>query len=476
VGSTFKRTRVKNGKRFKEDKYTIKYRLADGTWWTETAYADKQASKALLVERERAVSRGEQHFVDEFKEHRKMALRDHLTAFKASVRAGGATDKYVKRLETRLTYAFECMKAERAAGLTMERAERFVLRLRDEKRALATVNHYVSALKEFSRWGFARGRWPKDALAGLKRVNAEADLRRRRRAITPKEFGMLVAAARTRAVDEYVRTHPPAPEEKLAELRHNGESRAIACQLAGLAGLRYNEVKTLCWGDVDFDKAPARITIRAKNAKSKREDTIPISDALATALMRWFDAEKARLGRSPAPDERVVHVGSRFRESFKKDHESVKIKRQDASERYFDFHALRHSFASWLAQAGTHPKVAQELLRHTDIRLTLKHYTHTTPEQQASALAALPTLENGAPNSTTDSTTDSTTAMADEAETCVDVSSEGKTADRPADGECVGECGHEKGADDERQPQSQWWRRGESNPRPVTARQEPLRA
>jgi len=281
-----------------------------------------------------------------------------------------------------------------------------------------------------------------------------------------------VAAARTRAVDAYVRTHPQAPEEKQAELRHNGESRAIAYQLAGLAGRRYNEVKTLCWGDIDFDKAPARITIRAKNAKSKREDTIPISDALATALMRWFDAERDRLGRSPAPDERVVHVGSRFRESFKKDCEAAGIKTKDASERYFDFHALRHSFASWLAQAGTHPKVAQELLRHTDVRLTLKHYTHTTPQQQASALAALPTLENGAPNSTTDSTT----GQSGEAETCADVSSEGKTADRPAEGEYAAECGHEKGADGNRQPLSQWWRRGESNPRPVTARQELLRA
>ena len=188
MGSVFKRTRVKNGKRVKEAKYTIKYRLADGGWWTEVAYADKQASQALLVERERAVGRGEQHFVDEFREYRSMPLREHLGAFTASVRAGGATDKYVQRLRTRLTYAFECMGAERAAGLTMDRAERFVLHLRDQGRALTTVNHYISALKEFSRWGFERGRWAKDALAGLRRVNAEQDIRRRRRAIRPKEF------------------------------------------------------------------------------------------------------------------------------------------------------------------------------------------------------------------------------------------------------------------------------------------------
>ena len=45
---------------------------------------------------------------------------------------------------------------------------------------------------------------------------------------------------------------------------------------------------------------------------------------------------------------------------------------------------------------GTHPKVAQELLRHTDARLTLKYSTHTSPEQLASPLASLPAMENGA--------------------------------------------------------------------------------
>jgi len=71
----------------------------------------------------------------------------------------------------------------------------------------------------------------------------------------------------------------------------------VAYQLAGLAGLRYNEIRTLTWADIDFDKAPARITVRAKNAKSKREDSIPISDELAAALLAWRESEKTRLRR-----------------------------------------------------------------------------------------------------------------------------------------------------------------------------------
>ena len=197
---------------------------------------------------------------------------------------------------------------------------------------------------------------------------------------------------------------------------------------------------------------------------TRREDTVPLCETLASALLEWHDAEKRRLGRAPRGDERVVHVGSRFRDSFKADYEAAGIKETDAAGQYFDYHALRHWFATWLAEAGTHPKVAQELLRHTDVRLTLRYYTHTTAEQKTAALASLPTLEKCAPNSTTHGTTDSTTEMADGGETCSDVSGEGKAAVRPTGGEHAGERANETRAGNACQPQSGWWRRGESNP------------
>ncbi len=36
-----------------------------------------------------------------------------------------------------------------------------------------------------------------------------------------------------------------------------------------------------------------------------------------------------------------------------------------------DFHCLRHTFGSMLASSGVHPKTAQELMRHSDINLTM---------------------------------------------------------------------------------------------------------
>ena len=58
-----------------------------------------------------------------------------------------------------------------------------------------------------------------------------------------------------------------------------------------------------------------------------------------------------------------------------------------------DFHALRHTFATMLAASGVHPKVAQTLMRHSDINLTLSRYSHAQADQVAAAVNALPEFE-----------------------------------------------------------------------------------
>ena len=59
---------------------------------------------------------------------------------------------------------------------------------------------------------------------------------------------------------------------------------------------------------------------------------------------------------------------------------------------YADFHSLRHSMGSLLAASGVHPKVAQSLMRHSDINLTMSKYTHIFRGQESEAVAKLPDL------------------------------------------------------------------------------------
>jgi hypothetical protein len=59
---------------------------------------------------------------------------------------------------------------------------------------------------------------------------------------------------------------------------------------------------------------------------------------------------------------------------------------------FADFHSLRHTTGSLLAASGCHPKVAQSIMRHGDINLTMSLYTHTLRGQESEAVKNLPDL------------------------------------------------------------------------------------
>ena len=58
---------------------------------------------------------------------------------------------------------------------------------------------------------------------------------------------------------------------------------------------------------------------------------------------------------------------------------------------------MRHTFGSLLAASGVHPKLAQELMRHSDINLTMSRYTHVFSGQEANAVAKLPDFSKRRP-------------------------------------------------------------------------------
>jgi integrase len=52
---------------------------------------------------------------------------------------------------------------------------------------------------------------------------------------------------------------------------------------------------------------------------------------------------------------------------------------------YMRLHDLRHSAATLLLAAGVNVKVVQEMLGHSDIRITLQMYSHVMPDMQKDA-------------------------------------------------------------------------------------------
>src|SRR5438552_6007520 len=87
---------------------------------------------------------------------------------------------------------------------------------------------------------------------------------------------------------------------------------------------------------------------------------------------------------------------------FKSDLRAVDIEYIDARGRRADFHALRHTFATYLNAQGVSPCAAMELMRHSEMRLTTKVYTDTNLLGLAEAIKRLPQLGESAPASAPD--------------------------------------------------------------------------
>jgi len=77
---------------------------------------------------------------------------------------------------------------------------------------------------------------------------------------------------------------------------------------------------------------------------------------------------------------------------FKADLTAAGIEFINAKGYRADFHSLRHTLATNLARAGTAPRVAMEIMRHSDMRLTAKTYTDAGLLPVADAVLKLPSL------------------------------------------------------------------------------------
>jgi Phage integrase family len=77
---------------------------------------------------------------------------------------------------------------------------------------------------------------------------------------------------------------------------------------------------------------------------------------------------------------------------LEKDLKAAGIPKVDERGRILDIHALRHTFDTLLAKGGVSQRVAQELMRHSDPRMTANVYTDLGIGDTAGALDALPAL------------------------------------------------------------------------------------
>jgi integrase len=167
-------------------------------------------------------------------------------------------------------------------------------------------------------------------------------------------------------------------------------------------GLRRGELLGLKWMDINLE--PGTLMVRRsldvdgtfktpKNRAAKRtlKLTRQALDALKAHKLRQ-NAERLQAGPRwrdhdlvfPNTVGKPMNAGNLYRREFQ-----PLLMRAGLADEGFTIHSLRHTFATTLAEKGVHPSTAQKMLGHSDIRMTLAIYTHSTDGMQDAATAAL---------------------------------------------------------------------------------------
>ena len=174
-----------------------------------------------------------------------------------------------------------------------------------------------------------------------------------------------------------------------------GDRFEVLYWLAVATGLRQGELLGLKWSDVDWVNRRLRIQrqvqrIRGglvfsepKTAAGRRVIALGAATIQALQKQQFFQVGRIHDVGSLWQDYDLIFpssIGTPLDPSNL--YHSFKQLLKKAGLPNIRFHDLRHTAATLMLQQGTHPKIVQERLGHSDISMTLNTYSHVLPVMQ----------------------------------------------------------------------------------------------
>lgn len=236
-----------------------------------------------------------------------------------------------------------------------------------------TVRRKLAALRSFYRYLLREGNAPADPFAGLRGPRLRRDLPD---VLTVAQVETLLtaplAALAPPPSDAPSAAPPPSPLERYLAFRD-----AAILELLYGGGLRVGEAAALTCGALDLHAGIARV-----RGKGRKERLCPVGRACVKAMHALFDAQDAvwpsreRLRGAPVfLNWKCGRLTSRSMERAMAKH--ILAAGLPAT---FTPHALRHSFATHMLDAGADLRCVQELLGHASLSTT-QIYTHVSVQR-----------------------------------------------------------------------------------------------
>ncbi len=357
IAYVYKPKRRTNGKVEIQRTYRGRYRLSGEFSVTDVTLdtPDKQVAQsklmAIVAEKEREKA-GLTAPASERQAVAKSTLT-HLTDFLADLKTLGRAKDYTRQVKSRGEKLIADCGFHKLGDIT---PDKFVT-WRSQQKDLSpkTLNEYLNAISAFMNWMVAQNRMATNPLEKVSKVDTRGR-QKKRRAITQDELQRLLAVT--------------TPERRLIYLT------------AIYTGLRSNELRQMVWADLHLDAPRPFVMARASTTKNRKESAMPLHPELVAELRQEWN--KGRKAAAPV-FAMIVHMDGAFR----KDLARAKIEPLDALGKKLDFHALRKTFATRMAQQGVAQRIAQELMRHQDANLTAQNYTDANLLPTFEAVASL---------------------------------------------------------------------------------------
>jgi len=381
-------------------KWYGRFRDALGIERAKPLATDKKIAQQMLNDILAKVEKEKSGILDPFDMEMNKPIQVHFDDFEKHLRSKNSDPRHVGEVIAKIKRCATFCDWQRLKQIRASDVENFLFELRENRGlSIQTSNHYLKALKAFTRWLVRNLRMKLNPLDIIEPLNVRTDRRHDRRALSMEEFMLLLQAAET---------GPPA-------IGLTGPDRAMLYILAAWTGFRRGELGSLTLKSFNLKRNNPTVSVEAAYSKHRRDDVQVLHPDIVERFLKWleirqpaseseilfpisnktssvdrrtsemmaFDLNFARnlwLSKAKDDDERQTRLASDF------------LRYQDSQGKFADFHALRHTFITNLSRANVSPKVAQTLARHSDIRLTMQIYTHIDSDEQAAAINSLPGL------------------------------------------------------------------------------------
>jgi len=310
-------------------------------------------------------------------------LTHHVRDYRTYLQARGRNPHYIKDTVAQLERIVEGSSFTVWSDISASRLDAWLNDLWQGENAVSdrTVNGYLIAAKSFCNWMVKDRRACESPLAHLEKRD---EAQERRGPFTVEELRLLIATAKAGPAWRGI----------------TGVERALIYRLGAETGLRANEMRLLTRSAFHIQDDRPIVVAERLTTKGKKARIIGLRNDTAQELRAYLSDKMPTTRALPVPKSDSTSLMIYF------DMERAGVPKVDENGRTRKFHSLRHTTGSFFNAAGVNPKVAQAVLGHSDINLTMGIYTHTYRDDEAEAIAALPDLSAPAADSVKNTGTD----------------------------------------------------------------------